>query len=63
MDANRYVSSNAALFLPANPLLAFAHRVEVFLRTELAEHGYESYAAPERPESSGIRLIVKLTNG
>jgi len=37
--------------------------VELFLRTERAQHGYESYVASQRPVCNGIRLNVKLTNG
>jgi hypothetical protein len=51
------------LFLLASPLQAFAHGVELFLRTELAQHGYEGYAASEPPGRNGNRLNVKLTNG
>src|SRR5260370_2701623 len=39
------------LFLLANPLQAIALRVELFLRAELAQPGYERYVASEPPGS------------
>jgi hypothetical protein len=52
-----------SLCLCLRTLQAFALRIELFLRNELAQRGYESYVDSGRPECNGIRLNVKLTNG
>ena len=45
-----------------NPVKAFAHWVELFLRAELAQHGFASYVPSENPECNAIRSILKLAN-
>jgi hypothetical protein len=41
----------------------FGRRIELFLWTELAQQGYESYGALKWPGGGAFRPILKLTNG